>query len=206
MKKLSVILILLGLIVSGVAQADISENTAFNRHTGFYAEGDFGTNLYYVRGITVEHSDGSIDKDLSDPSYWRVAGYGFSASVGYNIIPYVGFEVGYLQQFGVESSFSITNVSLPYLAAKFTIPIGNRFAFLAKVGGGCVIHHWRYKPTEYDPEWYSYSSAGVWLYSSLGASYALNQKIDLNVQWQGHSFMILDNFGGLLSAGLTYHF
>ena len=196
MNKFTLTTLCLLLVASPLALA--SENGHLNQHHGAYVGVTAGPNLYYA---------GIISSD-SSTSTGGFTGYGWSADVGYNFTNIFAVEGGFMQNYGSYSNGDNDRVSIhtnvPYLAARFNIPMGQRFSLITKIGGMYVsAHGTNHGKTE--AEDMSASTPSVLLpYVGLGVSYAINKHIDVSVQYQGAVYGIAS--AGLLGAGLTYHF
>lgn len=155
-----------------------AEGLALNQHQGSFVEFSGGTNLYY---LGVFSSEGKV-------AGGGVSGASLVGTLGYNYTPYFGVEGGLLEAL-VELNKS-NQVYAPYLSTRFTMPLGNRFAVLAKLGvmlpfvprdGGLILP-----------------------FTGIGASYTVSEKLDLGLQYQGAVYGIAG--AGTLGLSLTYHF
>lgn len=165
----------------------------WNHHAGFYAEGGAGTNLYY---LGVFSSVGSVSQE-------GFVGWGWNAAIGYNFNYRWALEAGFIQSYAnfkdADGNSEYTNADLPYLAARYAIPIRDNFSFLFKFG--LMYAHVNLKDNIDGDN----SSPSITLpYFGLGMAYAITPKLDVTVQYQGFVYGIVG--AGLLSTGLTYHF
>lgn len=187
MKKLTYAVAAIALATSLTAAAD----NAPNQHTGTYIEATAGTN-FYALGLISSDDIGSTA---------GVGGYAVNAAIGYNITYWFGFEGGFNRAMAHLDSNSSHNDSInaPYASVRFTLPIGQRFSFLAKVGAMYATY------TDHkDDQEYSVTHGMVLPYVGVGASYAVTSNIDITAQYQGAVYGVVN--AGVLTAGLTYHF
>jgi opacity protein-like surface antigen len=163
----------------------------WNAHHGFYVEANGGTNLYFLGFIS----------DAGSASSSGFEGSGWGAAVGYNFLPKVALEGGFIQnyaQYSEDGNTAWGHTNLPYITARFTMPLGDRFAFLAKTGLMAIS-------VDAESSDANASTPTIVLpFIGLGASYALTSKLDITAQYQGAVYGVVN--AGLLSAGLTYHF
>jgi hypothetical protein len=191
-------LILLGITMGTMMSIQVSlagdVNTLaeppFNEHQGFYAEVNAGPNIYMgtlVINGTTNSTSGS-------------QGAGWSAAVGYNFKPRFGVEGGFMQNYAEydtdDNEHVEAHTNIPYVAMRFTVPLGQRAAFIAKLGG--------MYPFVTDTENNDTTGGFLLPYTGVGFSYALTRQLDMSVQYQGAIYGIVN--AGLMSAGLTYHF
>lgn len=167
-----------------------------NRHTGWYASVNGGVNAFYAGFISTDTTEGAQ----------TIQGFGVSVDTGYNFTKHTALEGGLIYMHANGKSFTgddsdadaYASVYTPYLAARFTIPIGNRFAFLAKTGlmlPFAVVH---------DPEDGTKDAGLILPFIGLGGSYAITRNVDFTVLYQGAVYGVVG--AGLLSGGITYHF
>lgn len=176
MKKI-IISILSALTITSTAFAD---NTAWNQHVGSYAELNAGTNVYLLGVVSSAGSTTGAG----------ITGAGWSGALGYNFTPSFGLEAGFMQNYVNINQWDHTNV--PYVSTRFTVPMGDRFSFIGKIGAGYYMQA-------------SDISGGVLLpYTGVGFGYALTPNLDITTQYQGLVFGVAN--AGLLSLGITYHF
>jgi opacity protein-like surface antigen len=170
--------ILAVLIVLFFTPLAFAEGTAWNEHHGPYAEFTAGTNLYYLGVIS---SAGKV-------AGAGVAGASLGAALGYSYTPYYGLEGGLLTAL-VDLNRG-NQIYAPYISTRWTLPLGNRFSLLAKLG----------LMVPFVPR-----DGGVILpLTGVGASYAVTEKMDLGLQYQGAIYGIAG--AGNLGVSLTYHF
>lgn len=193
-------LVLLAAAVSGtlalqtVFAADAVTHQPLNQHQGFYVEANAGPNLYF----------GSLVINGNTNSTSGSEGWGWNAAAGYRFTPHFGVEGGFMQNSAEytndENEQIEAHTNLPYVAMRFTAPIGQRTAFFGKVGGMVASVHF-----ENNSDGSTDNTSSIFIpYTGLGFSYALNKKVDVSVQYQGAVYGIVN--AGLFSAGLTYHF
>ncbi len=194
MRNLIVLVLAAFLFSTQLALADdaqqAQQDQQWNRHQGFYLEANGGTNLYYLAILTSEF----------DGSHSGFNGGGWSAAVGYNWRPIFAAEVGFMQNYmkfeedDDEDNDISTHTNVLYGAARFDVPIGDRFAFIAKLG--LMIPTIAADDVE-DPSL-------LLPFIGVGSSYAITPNIDFSLQYQGAVYVIAG--AGLFSGGLTYHF
>jgi opacity protein-like surface antigen len=191
MKKRIVLALVTTMFSTQLALADDApQDQQWNRHQGFYVEANGGTNLYYFAVF-------STGEDTSASGF---TGGGWSAAVGYNFKPIYAAEVGFMQnyaKFEDEEDDDIdvsTHTNVPYAAARFDVPIGDRFGFIAKLG--LMI------PSIADND--VDAPTLILPFVGVGGSYAITPNLDVSLQYQGAVYVIVG--GGLFSGGLTYHF
>lgn len=171
MKRMILLCSLLFILPTSYATDLIS----YNRHVGPYIGFNAGTNLFIA-----------TDEEIT---MTEAVGMGWSTEVGYNFKSYFGLEAGFIQTYIKTYDGDYGHADVPYLAARFTIPMSNRFSFIGKVGSmeGIVTRDKIVLP-----------------YVSVGLSYALTPSLDLETQYQGAVYGLVNV--GLIGAGLVYHF
>jgi len=171
-------------------------NVSYHRQTGPWVEANAGSNLFYL---------GIMGNDIK-ASKAGMIGWGWNANAGYNFTPYIGLEGGYTQlrtkwrakSANTDTMYIDANVDMPYGAFRFTIPMGDRFALLGKLGA-------MYLSAIGSSQGYTAESPKVVVpYTGVGASYAITKNLDFSVQYQGAMYFVAG--AGLLSGGLAYHF
>ncbi len=172
--------------------AETPPEQAWNKHKGMFIEANVGPNLY--AGVIVTENNTFSSSGFQ--------GAGWSAALGYNFSNNFGLEGGFMQNYAHYEINDESNVSahtnLPYMAMRFTVPIGNKLAFIAKLGG---MYAWINGSDNSDN---GGSTDKILLpYSGIGFSYALTPKLEITSQYQGAIYGVVN--AGLLSAGLTYH-
>lgn len=176
--------------LANTAKAQPEPATPWNQHTGFYAEFNTGPNFY----VGVLATD---DGTFSSSGFH---GLGWNANLGYYFTHNFALEAGFMQNYGTFNVNDDDNVSahtnLPYLTTRFTVPMGDKWAFIAKAG---LMYAW---VTEDDNN--ENTGKIVLPFTGLGFSYAITPKLEASVQAQGALYGVINL--GLLSAGLTYHF
>ncbi|MCB1827997.1 MAG: porin family protein [Coxiellaceae bacterium] len=176
---------------------------AWNRHTGFYLEAGAGVNAFYA--LLPTGNEGAIK------------GWGIGISAGYNFLPNVALEGGFIYSSDLNeqveanvvgitvSASAAAKVYIPYLALRFNVPIGDRFAVIFKVGG-----MYPYGSVNLGGSVAGISEKGrisddhSLPFSGVGAAYAITQHLDLNMMYQGAVYVLAS--GAVWSLGLTYHF
>lgn len=161
-----------------------SSQTAYNEHLGPYGELNLGTNLYYAGFVSSHGSAGT----------GGIIGYGWSTAAGYYLTNSFALEAGFMQNYTKYSH--MYHINAPYVTTRFNLPISNRFSLIAKVGAMDVIAN-RVGDNGHD-------TSVLLPFVGVGASYALTNKLDATIQYQGAVYGICGV--GLLSAGLAYHF
>lgn len=169
---------LLVLATLAAATCAFADEKPMNEHDGLYAEFNVGTNIYY---LGVMSSVGSTTGS-------GIVGAGVNGAVGYYFSPILAAEAGYIEDY-VDINRSDT-IHVPYLAARFTADLGERFSMFAKLG--LMVPSMPNVATLVLP------------YTGVGMAYAVNHDMDVNVQYQGAIYGLAG--GGLLGVGLTYHF
>lgn len=151
--------IVLGLVlVAGIGSAQAAD-------TGFYVEGNVGTNVASVAG------------DVG------TGGFALNANAGYEFNKYIAAEGGYMLH--AADGLSLHAI---HAAAKGTLPVNDKVKLFAKLGVATAYLD-------------IFSATGV--FYGAGAAYAFNDKVDLNVQYQGMS--VNSATLGMVSTGITYH-
>lgn len=139
-------------------------------HTGVYASVNVGKNLFY---------------SAADELTGSFKGYGWNASLGYTFTQHVSAEIGFMQN---SERMSIkSHINVPYLAAKFSVPVTEKVDFITKIGVMEVMHK---------------GDNGRYPYIGVGASYLLNDKMNLTAMYQGGVYGI--GGAGLLGVGVDY--
>lgn len=183
----------------------------WNEHTGFFVEGNVGGNAY-LTAIAV--SDDTF-------SHAGVYGMGWSAALGYKFTEGFGLEAGFMQNYAEydledddddddddhfgrddddEEENVAGNTNIPYAAMRFTFPIGDQFAILAKLGAMHVSID-----VDDEEEADDVDDAYIVLpFTGVGVSYAVTPEVELLVQYQGAIYGIVN--AGLLSGGVVYNF
>ena len=194
MKKqfiLSPILVLLVCFVfcPSIMAQDMEESMPLNRHVGPYAEANLGYTFVWVSG-------GIAGNDFAEGAS---AGFGWSIGGGYMFKDWIGAEAGYIQcspEADVEDDPEI-DVGGVYVAARFNIPIKDRFSAIIKVGAMTLT------ASADDVDEDAYVSAGA-PFTCFGVGYALTDKIDLRAQFQGPNILFAG--AGVLSGGVAIRF
>lgn len=172
----------------------------WNKHQGYYAEVNMGTNLYYLGAFS----------SAGEASTGGFQGFGWCAAGGYNFTATHAIEGGFMQNYltfedddGEAEADSHTNIY--YIAWRGTVPIKERFSFFGKVGAMAITVpevEVKTKGTEEDVD--TSDNFLVLPFTGLGVSYAITPKIDFTVQYQGAVYLIIG--AGALTGGITYHF
>ncbi len=161
-------------------------NSNDNRAVGFYGGVNAGPGVIDERDI---FEGGDTDTTIN--------GYGWAVYAGYNFIPYLGVEGGFMQNYashgdGVRKRSGTINV--PYLALRGNIPLGTRLSLFGKVG-------YTYYNDRLTLEQKKSGSATV---VAAGLGYALNKSWTLTGQYQA-SLGLFENVGSI-AFGAEYHF
>lgn len=191
MKKLLIVALLL--VSQAALTFDYDDQPMSWRGTN-YVEGSIGSNFAYL---------GVFGNDVRDTTF--VNGFGYHLSWGHFFRDWTAIELGWLQSFFTFEDAKHANAL--YSAFRFNIPFGdcNQFTFNIKLG---LMGIWyreyliydKYKDDDKDNDF-----IGMLLpFTGIGLSYAINEKLDFTVQYQGGVYIVAG--AGLLSAGLTYHF
>ena len=138
----------------------------------FYAEVNAGKNAFY---------------SAADELKGNFKGFGWNGSLGYAFTDNVAAEIGFMQN--AEKLNMENHLNVPYMAARFNLPMGERVDFVAKAGV-MQVHHKGEKAT--------------FPYTGLGLSYALDERVDLTAMYQGGIYGI--GGAGLMGLGLHYKF
>jgi hypothetical protein len=170
MKKLAYFLI--ALTASSLA---VAEGEMWNQHTGSYMELNVGTNAYYAGILSSRGAVGG----------GGMVGVGWSGALGYNFTPAFALEAGFMQNF-VDFNLNHGNLNTPYATTKLTVPLGDRFSFIGKIGAMAP------------------QAAILLPFTGVGVSYAMTKNVDFNLQYQGAVYGIAG--AGLAGVGFTYHF
>jgi hypothetical protein len=168
--------------------AAFAGDISFNRHTGPYIEANAGYTFAWVTGSFFGN----------DFAQGAAVGFGWNVGGGYMFKDWLGAEVGYLQfnpEVEDDTNDDTASVGGGYLAARFNIPIKDRLSFIIKVGGMTL--------SVSGDEHEDAITSGA-MFTGIGVGYALTDKIDLSLQFQGPNLIFLG--AGVLSGGLTYHF
>lgn len=184
------------LMLSGTALANSHQsNHAWNQHpNSWYGEFNLGTNLYYIAAF--DSSSGSTE-------HHGFQGWGWSGAIGRQFSGNWGVELGFMQNYAKfkddSGDFAKAHTNIPYLAARYSLPIKQRASFIAKLGVMYASAAAGFDSTDHA------SSPSLTLpFIGLGFGYAITPNIDATVQYQG---IVLGIAGaGLFSAGITYHF
>jgi hypothetical protein len=190
MRRFFVLIILTMAVCFFPLNAAIAGDISFNRHTGPYVEANAGYTFAWLTG-------GFFGNDFSQGAG---VGFGWNVGGGYMFKDWLGAEVGYLQfNPDVHKDSQDYNISVggAYLAARFNIPIKDRYSFIIKVGAMTL------SASDSDHSAEDAVTSGA-MFTGIGVGYALTDKIDLSLQFQGPNLIIVG--AGVLSGGLTYHF
>lgn len=174
------------------------QSAIWNEHTGAYIEGTFGSNLAYVAFSTsITDSNGNVVQEGGSGLY----GYGLSTAIGYNFTTVHAIEAGFIHSDLNEyddNNKSYKTLSIPYLTARFNIPIADKLTLITKAG-------LMFLSATYSESDGSEVTAGLLApFMGVGLGYAITENIDINMQYQGITIIVAG--AGLLSAGVTYHF
>ena len=133
-------------------------------------------------------------------------------AVGYNFIPTLGLEAGYM--YSSDLNYDIRDDSIgasasgrlyvPYLAFKFDVPIYQRASIFFKLGVMYPYGEADLSGSIGTITKYGRISAGHILpFSGIGGAYALTPKLSVDMTYQGAAYVLAG--AGVLSLGLTYH-
>jgi len=130
---------------------------------------------------------------------------------GYDFTQNLGIEAGYTRFGDVNNTYypgdprqfrTSTRGKNSYLAAKYTVPIGERFSAYGKLGMSHTVR--KYQEIGYR-DGYRESENGV--YAGLGAKYKLNQNVSLNVEYEKNgSHKTFGPSANQWSLGISYGF
>lgn len=187
MKKVWLMSICMVLVMTCAAAHAQDEGQQWNRHQGYYAELNAGTNLVYL----------GIMSGFGETSSAGIMGFGWNAAGGYNFNAAHALEVGFMQNYAQyddeDDNETWTNTNIGYIAWRGTVPINQRFAFFGKLGAMLISI-----PDTDEDAWV------VLPFTGLGVSYAITPRIDFSVQYQGAVYLIVG--AGAFTGGITYHF
>lgn len=170
--------ILAGLILLSFTALAFSGELVWNQHRGPFAEFSAGTNLYYLGIISSQGKVTGVGAN----------GVSLGGALGYYYTPCFGLEGGLLA--ALVDLNEGNQVYAPYLSTRFILSLGKRFSFLAKLGAMLP-----FIPRD----------GGFLLpFTGIGISYAVNEKMDLGLQYQGAVYGIVG--AGVAGLSLTYHF
>lgn len=186
-----------------------SDSQAYDVHQGSYVEANVGTNAFYL-GVFSTSGD-TITNGTN----------GFGASLAYGYQPHPGgtaYEIGYVrneinvtEESDQNSTIKLNgdlNVNTIYTAFRWEVPIGDKFAFIPKVGLMFNRVSEDKLTRTIDGQVYTadsgFSEGLVLPYVSLGAAYAITPKVSIMAQYQGFVIGIIG--AGLLGAGVDVHF
>lgn len=165
------------LIALVIASPVFSNDVAWNQHTGAYAELNVGTDFYY----NLIYTRGT---DISA----GIGGFGWSGAVGYNFNPTFGLEGGFI--LNLTKNYELAVIKAPYVSTRFNVPLGERYSFIGKLGLMAPFF---------------FSDGAILLpFTGIGISYAVSNKMDVSLQYQGAVYGVAS--AGLLSLGVSYHF
>lgn len=189
-----------GLCIVGLANSFAQSTPEIQNWTmgkGFYLSGNIGTNGLYAFLPTGNEGD--------------VVGWGAGISVGYNFIPALGLEAGYIYSSDLNYDIKYNSASgsasgrlyIPYLAFKFDVPLYKKASLFFKLGAMYPYGKADLSGSIGTTIEYGRISAGHILpFSGIGAAYAFTPKLSLNVTYQGAAYVLAG--AGALSLGLTY--
>jgi opacity protein-like surface antigen len=177
------------------AEGAVAEQTQpeqlWNRHRGFYVEGNVGTGFGWFLFSLDE------DKWFGGSGF---GGYSWLGTLGYSLTTHHAIEGGYGQWYTPDEDQhgDRGQIDFGYLAWRGTVPLGDRFAFFGKLGpmvAAAPHAHGQHSDLR-QPHWL--------LFTGLGVSYAVTPQIDLSLQYQGACYILVS--GGILTLGAGYHF
>lgn len=146
-----------------------------NHHHGTYLEASLGTNVGFV----------AFASSLGIKTGGSIGGVSLHAAIGHMFRPYIGVEGGVVHNRDDNSDDIVTS---PYVAGRFHVPLGERFNIITKLGAMAAF-------IEDD-------IIGLPFFG-FGCSVALNDTIDISLQYQGLFAGIIG--AGALGLGLTLH-
>lgn len=178
-------------------RASRSGPEALNRQRGPYVEVHGGSMAAYV---PVADTDSSEDAVFD--------GLGWGVAAGYFFKPAVAIEVGFLRvdtEFATQDDGDIPylDAKVPYLTARFHIPIGRRVNVAFKTGAMYMEHvvFGTRKPTgEKDEETLPIPLPLF----GVGVSVAVTPMVAISAQYQGLLLLFVN--AGMVSAGVNLHF
>ncbi len=170
----------------------------WNRHQGFYVEGNAGTNLIYLGIISGEWAEAPA----------ATGGFAWHAAGGYAFTEHHAVEAGFMQNYAwydtetPDNEHTVsTHANVVYGAWRPTLPIGDRLSIFAKLG---LMYVWVPGIQADETETEVDEVGMVAPYTGLGLSYAVTPQIDISVQYQGAVYIVAG--AGALPVGAAYHF
>jgi len=204
------VIVLLGVVGSAYANKNSvtpvysPPQNNWNLHLGFYIEAGVGGNAFYAF--------------LPDSrSTAKMLGWGVPVAVGYDFLQHVAAEAGFIYStdlnaavqgtaIGITASASAAaKLYIPYMAIRFSVPVGQRINVIFKLGG-----MYPYGTVKLEGGVGGITATGrisgeqLLPFSGIGATYAVLPKLDINIMYQGAVYVLAS--GAVLSVGVTYHF
>lgn len=203
MKRMSSLLLTASLLIAqGALASTPSLPSIANQHAHqIYVEGSGGSTLYYA-GVFSSHENYQTA---------GLKGYGWNGNIGYNFTNVTAIEGGFMQNYanqtysddGIKHQQTL-HANLPYISARFNVPLGHHFTFIAKTGAMYAYTSIKRGPDQDHPVAKTETDGMVLPYVGLGVGYSVNKHIEITSQYQGAVYGIAG--AGLLSGGMTYHF
>jgi hypothetical protein len=170
----------------------------WNRHQGFYVEGDAGTNLVYLGVVAGEWAEAPA----------KTGGFAWHVAGGYAFNEHHALEAGFMQNYawydteaGEEKHTVSAHANVAYAAWRPTLPIKDRVSVFGKLG---LMYVWVPGVAADNTEVEVNGASLMAPYTGIGVSYAVTPQIELSVQYQGAIYVIAG--AGAVTGGLTYHF
>jgi len=182
------------IVAQGVAAEQTQQEQAWNRHTGYYAEGNLGI-TWALWGIEMETD--------AIPAWVGALGYSFTE--------HHAVEIGFGQSYGnfddedrphwifeglwrtKAPDYVSGSLNLGYLAWRGTVPIKDRWAFFGKLG-----------VTVMDIPGGANDGTVMAFFNGVGLSYAVTPRIDISLQAQGGATGAA--YAAMWTLGVAYHF
>lgn len=154
---------------------------AYNNHEGNNESTSWNQHEGFYAGAAV--GTNVVDVHYDHLHYVDSGDFAAALNLGYQFNEHIAIEAGY------QRHADLLNV--PYLTSKIMLPVAERGTLYTKLGAAYITDD----HNDFDL---------VRPFVGVGGSYALNDKIDLDLQLQGpvdkHAAL------GLMGVGLTYHF
>lgn len=178
-------------VAQGAVAGETEQDQAWNRHQGFYVEGNAGTGFaWFLFSLGGNEWTGESG----------FGGYSWLGTLGYSLTTHHAVEGGYGQWYTADTDQhgDRGRIDFGYMAWRGTVPLGDRFAFFGKLGPMVAAVPGAHGQDSHarQPHWM--------LFTGLGVSYAVTPRIDLSLQYQGASYVLIS--GGILTLGAGYHF
>jgi len=190
MKPQLVSLMVICLVVAqSSAAGEAEQEQPWNRHKGFYVEGNLGTGFGYFPLTTINSEWDEVAAGI--------AGFSWVGALGYGLTSHHAVEGGFGQYYTPfkdedEEHNDSGHLNIGYLAWRGTVPIKDRWALFGKLGAMNCSTPDGEVPQRWAP------------FSGLGVSYAVTPQIDVSLQYEGAVYVVVG--AGMLTLGVTYHF